>query len=477
MRKIAALSVMLLLSCLFALPAQAQTSCSNGSLDGTYFYQVDGPVLTGASVSPYVELGKFIADGNGAITSGQSTTSTNGTVTPWTFTGTYVVHGDCTGTLSLSFNNSTAGQLYPFDLADGGRDGVIIFSTPNNVIGGHIYRAASRGASQCGETSVTGGYSYLLGGVMPGPSGKVYYSNAGQVVSDGSGHLTSNGVANVGTGAQPLSGNGSYSIGTDCSGTAQLTNANGTSNYRVAVVEGGTVLFLETDTGATVAGAMQPQLTPLVLPQFVFGGGSPGFYTALYFTNSTKTAVSFTVNFTSDDGTPLNVPALGGASTTVNVPALGTAIVEAPNAGELSEGYATVTLPPGVSGYGVFRQSVNGRPDQEAVVPFAAANATSSTLAYDDTAFTTSVAIANPGPVAAAITITAWDNAGNQVGTAPMYIPPYHKTEGKLYTIYNLSAIVGLRGRVQFSATAGSVAVLGLRFGAAAFTSIPTTQP
>jgi hypothetical protein len=210
-----------------------------------------------------------------------------------------------------------------------------------------------------------------------------------------------------------------------------------------------------------------------VLPQFAFGGG---WYSALYFTNRTNAPVSFPVTFTADDGSPLTVPALGGASTTVNVPAQGTAIVEAPNTGSLLEGYATFTLPPGVSGYGVFRQSVTGRADQEAVAPFATANATSSTLVWDDTNFVTAVAIVNSGPVAALISITLWDNNGNVVGTSALNLPAGQKTEAALRTLRGLSGMAGLRGRAKFEATSGSVAVLGLRFGGSAFTSIPAQQ-
>jgi hypothetical protein len=477
-RKLAALCVTLLSGCLLSLQAQAQTSCSNASLSGTYFYLVNGPAsITASGSSPYVELGEFVADGNGGIASGQSVSSLNGTITPWTFSGNYVAKADCSGTLTLSFSSTPSAQTFPFQIVEGGQSMVMVFSTPNEAISGRIYRAANRGVSQCGLTSLSGNYGYLLSGVASLQGNPYWYSNAGQLVSTGSGNISTNGVANIGTNAggnQPITGTGTYSIASDCSGTAQLTNAFGTTNYRVAVVEGGTVLFIDVDPGYTVAGSVQPQLIQSVLPQLAFGGG---WYSALYFTNTTNAAVSFSVSFTKDDGTPLTVPAVGGASTQVNVPAGGTAIVEAPNTGPLSQGYATFTLPPGVSGYGVFRQSVPGQSDQEAVVPFVPANATSSTLVWDDTSYITGVAIVNPGPVAATISITVSDNNGNAVGTYSLSLPPYQKTENALRSYSGLAGVAGLRGRAQFAATSGNVAVLGLRFNGYAFTSIPTTQP
>jgi len=474
-KKLAALSVVLLSVCLLSFHAQAQTSCSNASLSGNYFYLFDGHTITSSSSSPYVELGKFTSDGNGNVTSGLSYASAAGTITQYTFTGTYTFsQGTCAGSLALLYKGATSAEQFPFTLVAEGNTYVLVFSTPNEVIAGHAYRSASQGASQCGTTSLSGNYGYLFSGVMAGPGSGYFYSNAGVAVADGNGNMNTTGVANIGSGSMPITGTGTYTIGSDCSGHVSLTNSIGTTNYNLALLEGGSVLFMASDQGYTISGTADLQTPQMVLPQLALGGG---WYSALYFTNATSAAVSFTVSFTADNGTALTVPGLGAASTQVNIAAGGTAIVEAPNTGSLIEGYATFTLPAGVSGYGVFRQSVTGLPDQEAVVPFAPANATSSTLVWDETNFITGVAIVNPSPVAANISITVMDNNGNALGTSSMTLPAYQKTENALRGFLGLAGVVGLRGRAQFAATSGSVAVLGLRFKGTAFTSIPTTQP
>jgi len=209
-----------------------------------------------------------------------------------------------------------------------------------------------------------------------------------------------------------------------------------------------------------------------VLPQFVFGGG---WYSALYFSNSTNSPVSFQVSFVSDTGTPLTVPSVGGTSAQVNLAANGTGVIEAPNAGSLAQGYAVFTLPAGVSGYGVFRQSVPGKPDQEAVVPLSSTADTSNSMTWDDTNLVTAVAMVNPGSTAATGTITLWDENGNKIGTSPISLPPNSKTAATLRSLPGLSGMVGHRGSAQFSVTTGNIAVLGLRFNAGAFTSIPTS--
>src|ERR1035441_5317817 len=205
-----------------------------------------------------------------------------------------------------------------------------------------------------------------------------------------------------------------------------------------------------------------------VLPQFVFGGG---WYSALYFTNLTGAAVSFPVNFVGDAGTPLTVPSLGRSTTQVKLAAYGTAIIEAPNAGGLVQGYAAFTLPGGVFGYGVFR----GQGDQEAVVPLSDAAASSNTLTWDETNLTTAVAIVNPSPTAATVGVTLWDESGNTIGTSSVALPPNGKTAAALRSLPGLGGMLGKRGSAQFKVSTGSVDVLGLRFGPGAFTSIPTT--
>ena len=232
------------------------------------------------------------------------------------------------------------------------------------------------------------------------------------------------------------------------------------------------------DTGdkiynANLAVAEQAAVTPpsittgnTVFNQFVFGGG---WYTAMYFTNQSASQVSFNVNFYTDSATMLT---LGGATfKTVLIPAGGTAIVEAQNTGSLTQGWATFDLPTGVSGYGVFRQSVPGKADQEAVVPFASSTGTKSLLTFDESNFTTAVAIWYNGSSNGAVTLTARDESGNTVGTAVLTMTP--GTKQAFAITDRIPAISGKRGSVIVSTAAGSVAVLGLRFGGSAFTSIP----
>jgi hypothetical protein len=213
-----------------------------------------------------------------------------------------------------------------------------------------------------------------------------------------------------------------------------------------------------------------PPVTKL-LPQLVFGGA---WYSALYFTNTTDIPVSFTTSFFGNDGTPLNVAALGGTSVTTNLAPRGTAIIEFPNLDSAVLGYASAALPSGVTGYGVFRQSIPNVNAQEAVVPLSINTATVSTLLFDDTKYVTAFAVVNLSSAANTIAVTARDSQGNTLGTASLPLAANAKTSMVLNSL--IPAIKGALGSVDFSVSSGNLAVLGLRFNGLAFTSIPTSD-
>jgi hypothetical protein len=207
------------------------------------------------------------------------------------------------------------------------------------------------------------------------------------------------------------------------------------------------------------------------LGQFAFGGG---WYSAIYFINTSLTDVSFPVTFTADNGTPLTVPSIGGSSKTITLAAGASTVIEAPNVGTLQQGYVTLTVPIGVTGYGVFRQSVPGLPDQEAVVPLSPAVGNTA-VAFDETKYIAAFAIANSGNQPLTIAITATDATGATIGTSTLTLPAFNKTAVLLRSLPGLDQIVGKQGTVRFLVTNGpGEVVLGIRANGVAFTSIPT---
>lgn len=234
------------------------------------------------------------------------------------------------------------------------------------------------------------------------------------------------------------------------------------------------VLGLRFGDAAFTSIPMNDTVTRSVLPQFVFGGG---WYSAAYFTNSTSSAVNLPVRFFTNGGAPMTVN--GSSSQTLAIPAGGTAVIQAANTGPLSEGWLSWAPTPGITGYGVFRQTVAGRPDQEAVVLFANGVTSGSTiLTFDETqGLVTAAAVANAGTSNGNVTLTAFDNNGVSLGTATIGLNAQNKTSITIRQL--IPAVVGRQGFIRFQLGAGSpagssIAVLGLRFGGSAFTSIPS---
>jgi pimeloyl-ACP methyl ester carboxylesterase len=215
--------------------------------------------------------------------------------------------------------------------------------------------------------------------------------------------------------------------------------------------------------------------TPTVLPQFVMGGG---WYSALYFTNTTGAPVSLQVSFFSDGGQPMAVPRSGLAPSSLhsfNLPARGSVRIEAPNSGPLVQGWALTNLPAGVTGYAVFRQSVAGFPEQEAVIPLSTATSRSSTLVWDNSdSLISTIAVLNPSDTTTSVRVTARSETGQIMGTAQIPLGAKNKTAFVLSGLAGLAGLAGQRGTVDFAVSApAAVSVLGLRFKGTAFTSIP----
>lgn len=211
--------------------------------------------------------------------------------------------------------------------------------------------------------------------------------------------------------------------------------------------------------------------TPKVMPRFEFGGGS---YSAIYLHNSSTATAAVTVSFFGNDGSPLSVGALGGATSTANVPAGGITFLEAPNSGDLQQGWARIDLPEGVTGYGVLRRSAEGRADLETVVTLAGASSAKSSLIFDDSGLTTSIAAVNPTDSAVTVTATAKSDSGTTLGTATFDLPAKGRAAFPLRD--RIAEANGQRGTVEFSVPSGAVSIHGLRSNGEAFTTIPVTE-
>jgi hypothetical protein len=272
-------------------PIHAQTigggTCTKSTLNGTFFYLLGGTVVSQGVGYAYAELGKLIADGNGNV-SGHSESSLGGSLTSYTLTGTYTVQENCSAAMALSVDGQAAVPV-TIQITNGGLAAVLALSNSSEVVAGRAYRqTAQAGSIHCGNGSLSGAHGHLLEGVTYSSGSAILFSETGSVVSDGAGNLTSVNVVNLGGTIADFPATGSYSIASDCSGTAQINDQFGTTNYVLAVVlDGQNTLFMEIDSGTTIAGTAQPafaapQQAIVNAASFTPGALSPGALISIF---------------------------------------------------------------------------------------------------------------------------------------------------------------------------------------------------
>ncbi len=209
-----------------------------------------------------------------------------------------------------------------------------------------------------------------------------------------------------------------------------------------------------------------------VIAQFVDGGS---WKTSMYFVNLENHSVSFQVLFFNDNGDDMSVPVVGQGlvrGLNVSLETAGSIQFEtAGNAPSLTQGWALLSqsTSDSVGGMAVFRQSVAGRPDQEAVVPIVSQYDNHFVLLFDNTAFTTAIALVNPTTSDVAIPVNIRNQAGQIIDQRTIQLGAYSHRAFTLPDTWSSTA--GRRGAIEFLTSGFGVGALGLRFNGSAFTS------
>lgn len=220
-----------------------------------------------------------------------------------------------------------------------------------------------------------------------------------------------------------------------------------------------------------------------VIPQIADGGG---FRTRIDLFNDSAMPASVRIDLfrlasRAARSTEPWFPAFQGAPSwqQFTLPAFGSVALETLGLpAEADSGWARLQAPPSLRGFAVYRQRQSSGIDQEASVPLLAERSSRFLLPFDQTAGqTAAVALANICNPAANLLAAAFDEAGAPIATAELGAWPAlgHDTF-VLPSI--LPATAGRRGLVEFVASRGCVAPIGLRFTpAGAFTSVDPQPP
>ena len=114
---------------LISIPkVQAQDSCTIASFQGAFGYTFTG--LTGFNALPFAAVGRLVADGQGNL-AGAETDSSNGNIFQRTYTGTYKVNADCTGS-ETTIDNFGKTVKCNFVIVVGGQE-IQAIETDNNT--------------------------------------------------------------------------------------------------------------------------------------------------------------------------------------------------------------------------------------------------------------------------------------------------------------------------------------------------------
>jgi hypothetical protein len=208
-----------------------------------------------------------------------------------------------------------------------------------------------------------------------------------------------------------------------------------------------------------------------------------GWKTTILLVNTDTFVASFKLSFYNDDGTPLVMP-LGDGTTSSLTGAISPGqlrVIQSMGVGDtLQMGSAVLTTTAAIGGTAIFTANLNGRPPSEAGVPLIPRPSPELLLPFDQTStgsgFATGIALANPNPTAAHVTLAFADENGRALPPVASIIIPAH---GHYATVLGTTfpQLQGKRGVVVAASSDGSLTGLGIRFNGTACTALPAIVP
>jgi hypothetical protein len=216
------------LLCVAATPLMAQTqigggTCSSSTLNGAYAFSLTGRQVSSSGNFTAVFQGNGSAsfDGLSKVTVTLSSATTAAVATPLNWSGTYSVQSNCVGVMNITSGGSATLNIALYNT------GADFLVTGNDA----TYSYSGNGNTQpsgCSNTTFSGVYTVngtgfqLTGGAVSG-----IVNGAGLLQFDGQGNLTVNLTmsANGGT-TSSLTLTGSYSLSSNCLGSANLTDSS-----------------------------------------------------------------------------------------------------------------------------------------------------------------------------------------------------------------------------------------------------------
>ena len=240
----------------FALSSAAAATCSNASLSGTYGFLTSGTAVTGTPVTSLIQI---TFDPTTATFTSAETSSHDGVITTTPVNGTYAVDSNCTGRNTVKIDGQSLHVAFVVTSTG--------FLSLNETTGRTIEGpGVKQGFANCTNAGVTGSFGFEATGVFVAGApvtGPVAFIGELKLSVDASGDGVITGdVAGSEDGTiftfaeEPVTG--TYSVNSDCTGTATITPKDQSPlNFSFVVVDcGKEMLAIETDADTVVSGTL-----------------------------------------------------------------------------------------------------------------------------------------------------------------------------------------------------------------------------
>jgi hypothetical protein len=252
---------------------------SNAAIAGGFVFHLSGVDVSGTSINPGSYIGRFDADGAGAIFNGLFDSNIGGTLSGQQLFPTGASYRLATSGEGTTFGRGTAniaGRSFVFYIVDATRVTLIGTDFPSAFIG----EAFAQQNTAFTTASLTGSFSFLIGGWSS--SGPI--STAGRFTADGAGNI-SNIVLdenNTGSIASLPNGRVSGTFAVDANqfggGTISWTDTNvGSFSFIFYLISQTHAVFQETDSAIVSDGILMAQTTTPISVAALSGGYTVGW--------------------------------------------------------------------------------------------------------------------------------------------------------------------------------------------------------
>jgi uncharacterized protein (TIGR03437 family) len=223
------LSGLVLTACLATIPLAAQATIGGGTCDssivkGTYAVSFSGRQVSAAGTFTSVMQanGSATFDGLSQVTMALTVDTGQAVGTPTTWSGSYSLQSNCARQITIKTGGSAIFNIAVFN---GGANFLLSGSDS-------VYSYSGNGDTQatgCSASTFSGVYTFTATGFSLSSGSVNGGANlTGLLQFDGQSHLTAN-ITSASTNPTPIVLTGSYSVSSNCLGSATLTDAQGNS--------------------------------------------------------------------------------------------------------------------------------------------------------------------------------------------------------------------------------------------------------